>query len=77
MFWIPKGWLPFWVEWILAFPRAPTGSVSIYIWSVACGSVIRMVSDALVASFVLAVGGMRQDKSPGGKTQVEGEKKAQ
>ena len=56
LFWIPKGWLPFYAEWLLSFPMAPRGSISIYIWSIACGSVIKMVSDALVAVFVLAVG---------------------
>ncbi|KAA8903160.1 WRB/Get1 family [Sphaerosporella brunnea] len=43
MFWIPVGWVPRPVEWGLAFPRAPTGSVSIHVWAFACGQVVMMV----------------------------------
>ncbi|KAG0652024.1 Guided entry of tail-anchored s 1 [Hyphodiscus hymeniophilus] len=25
MFWIPKGWVPYYAEWLLSFPRAPLG----------------------------------------------------
>ena len=53
MFWLPKGWVPSYVEWILAFPRAPTGSVSIQVWGIACGTVVRLASTAVVASWVL------------------------
>ncbi|KAI9815050.1 MAG: GET complex subunit get1 [Pycnora praestabilis] len=54
MFWIPQGWLPFYIEWTLAFLKAPRGSVSIQIWWIACASVIKLVSDASVAIYVLA-----------------------
>lgn len=74
MFWIPKGWLPFFVEWLLSFPMAPRGSISVYIWGIACASVIQMVSDALVAVFVLAVGKSREAGRR--KSEAEGEKKA-
>ena len=53
MFWLPKGWVPGYVEWILAFPRAQTGSVSIQVWGLACGTVVRLVSAAIVAMWVL------------------------
>ena len=43
------------MEWGLSFPKAPLGSVSINVWSVACGSVISLVSEALLASIALAV----------------------
>ncbi|KAF4313336.1 CHD5-like protein [Botryosphaeria dothidea] len=56
LFWIPQGWVPGYVEWILAFPRAPTGSISIQVWGIACASVISLVSDALVALYSLASG---------------------
>ncbi|CAG8982835.1 hypothetical protein HYALB_00006645 [Hymenoscyphus albidus] len=55
MFWIPKGWAPYWAEWLLSFPRAPVGSVSVQSWSVACMAVILLVSDALVAAVALVV----------------------
>jgi len=53
MFWIPPGWVPYYTEWILSFPRAPLGSVSINIWGIACASVIALVADAIAATWVL------------------------
>lgn len=53
MFYIPAGWLPYYVEWILSFPRAPLGSVSINIWGIACASMIGLVADAIKALYVL------------------------
>lgn len=53
MFWIPSGWVPYYVEWILSFPRAPVGSVSINIWGIACASMLALVSEAVTASYVL------------------------
>ncbi|KAI9714381.1 MAG: GET complex subunit get1 [Bogoriella megaspora] len=49
MFWIPQGWVPGPVEYILAFPRAPRGSISIQIWQVACSSVTAMMFEAITA----------------------------
>jgi len=54
LFWIPQGWLPYYVEWLLAFPRAPTGSVSIQVWGIACVSVISLVSEGVMALYMLA-----------------------
>jgi hypothetical protein len=53
MFWIPAGWVPYYVEWILSFPRAPVGSVSINIWGIACASMIALVAEAATAVYVL------------------------
>ncbi|KAJ4294309.1 GET complex subunit get1 [Kalmusia sp. IMI 367209] len=53
MFWIPAGWVPYYVEWILSFPRAPLGSVSINVWGIACASMLALVSEAIAASYVL------------------------
>lgn len=53
MFWIPKRWVPIYIEWILSFPRAPIGSVSIQMWAISCGTVIRLVGAALVAAWVI------------------------
>jgi tail-anchored protein insertion receptor len=47
MYWLPKGWLPWYGEWILSFPRAPTGAVSIQVWQFACAAVIGVVFDAV------------------------------
>lgn len=49
MFWLPQGWMPYYAEWLISFPRAPLGSVSIQAWQLACSSVILLVSDAVVA----------------------------
>ncbi|KAF2155691.1 Guided entry of tail-anchored protein 1 [Myriangium duriaei CBS 260.36] len=61
MFWIPRGWVPGYVEWLLAFPRAPTGAVSMQVWWIACASVIALVGEALGATVVL-VSGKRREK---------------
>ncbi|KAH8730192.1 CHD5-like protein-domain-containing protein [Phaeosphaeriaceae sp. PMI808] len=53
MFWIPGGWVPYYVEWILSFPRAPLGSVSINIWGIACASMIALIGEGLAAAWVL------------------------
>lgn len=53
LFWLPQGWVPSYVEWLLAFPRAPTGSISIQVWGMACVSVISMLSEAVVALYTL------------------------
>ena len=49
MFWLPHGFMPYYGEWILSFPRAPLGSVSIQVWGMACGAAILLVSEAIVA----------------------------
>ena len=41
----PRGWVPWYVEWVLAFPRAPSGSVSIQVWGAACGTAIALVGE--------------------------------
>ncbi|KAN0108111.1 CHD5-like domain containing protein [Hyaloscypha variabilis] len=56
MFWIPKGWVPYYAEWLLSFPRAPLGSISIQAWFLACTAIIILVSDALVAIVALVAG---------------------
>jgi bacteriorhodopsin len=55
MFWIPTGWVPYYAEWLLSFPRAPLGSISIQAWVLACGAIIVLVNDALVAVFGLII----------------------
>ncbi len=48
VFTYPRGWLPWPVEWILAFPRCPYGAVSINVWSMTCGTVVAMVGNELL-----------------------------
>ncbi|KAF2840548.1 hypothetical protein M501DRAFT_930254 [Patellaria atrata CBS 101060] len=56
LFWIPPGWLPGYVEWILSFPKAPKGSISVQIWAAACTTVIQIASDAMISAYTLTVG---------------------
>ena len=75
LFWIPKGWLPRYAEWVLGFPRAPAGSVSIQVWGYACANVVGMVSEAVAAA---AVVGMRVLRGSGAVVEEKGgEKKVQ
>lgn len=48
MFWLPHGWFPYWVEWILSFPRSPIGSVSIASWQLACTGVLKLLGEVVV-----------------------------
>lgn len=75
MFWIPKGWIPYYAEWLLSFPKAPLGSISINIWFVACASAVQIVSAALAAIWALRLQGVQdstQEKPL--KMSVVGEK---
>ncbi|KAL8827709.1 MAG: hypothetical protein Q9170_006908 [Blastenia crenularia] len=67
MFWIPRGWIPGYAEFLLAFPRAPRGSVSIQVWGIACATVVQLVGAAAAAGWVLV-----QKKGEGnGREKVE------
>ncbi len=54
LFWLPAGWVPYYVEWILSFPRAPLGSISIQVWTAACAAILALASEALATVWVLA-----------------------
>ncbi|KAI9731730.1 MAG: GET complex subunit get1 [Cirrosporium novae-zelandiae] len=55
-FWIPEEWgLPWAVENMLSFPRAPLGSVSVLIWSWSCANVIKLAIDAISGVLGLAL----------------------
>ena len=68
MFWIPRGWVPGYVEWVLSFPRAPLGSVSILIWEMACATVVQMVLAAAASALVLEMRGKARAGPTGGPT---------
>jgi hypothetical protein len=55
MFWLPQGWVPYYAEWVLSFPKAPLGSISVNIWAIACGSVISLISEAIASLWALHV----------------------
>ncbi|KAL2429893.1 Protein GET1 [Exophiala dermatitidis] len=48
VFTYPRGWFPWYIEWLLGFPRCPYGGVSINVWSVACSTVIALVWEVTV-----------------------------
>jgi tail-anchored protein insertion receptor len=56
MFWLPGGWFPYYIEWLLSFPRAPLGSISIVSWQAACTGVIVLLSDTITAVLGLILG---------------------
>jgi len=77
MFWLPKAWFPYYVEWVLSFPRAPLGSVSIVSWQMACSVVIMLISDTVTSILGLILGArMQQQKreQPMGAQTAGGEK---
>lgn len=71
MFWLPQGWVPYQAEWILSFPRAPLGSVSINIWGIACAGVIGMVIEAGKAGWTLRQGKVVEGPNKGEKIRME------
>lgn len=63
MFWIPRGWLPYYIEWLLSFPRAPLGSVSVQVWWIACANAVALLGEAVLAIYgVLVAEGTRKDR---------------
>ena len=64
MFWLPYGWFPYYAEWLLSFPRAPLGSVSVASWQVACTGVVSLLIDTIVAIFGLILGSREATPQP-------------
>ena len=58
--------MPGYVEWLLAFPRAPRGSVSVQMWWIACATVVQLVGTAVVAGLVL----VREQREGGEKVKM-------
>ncbi|QPC60482.1 hypothetical protein HYE67_002713 [Fusarium culmorum] len=75
MFWLPHGWFPYWAEWILSFPRAPIGSVSIASWQLACTGVIALLSDLIVGTAGLLFGTKEAKEAPITSEKVAAEEK--
>ncbi|CCJ28949.1 unnamed protein product [Pneumocystis jirovecii] len=43
VFWLIKGWFPYYIERIMCFPMAPIGSVSISIWFLIVNQIVSKV----------------------------------
>ena len=69
--------MPRYAEWLLSFPRAPLGSISIQAWSLACAAIILLVSDALVATIALIMGAGKGSAQRGEPMKVPGGKAGQ
>jgi tail-anchored protein insertion receptor len=76
MYWLPKGWIPWYGEWILAFPYAPRGSVSVQVWQMACGSVLKLIVDAITSGTKLALGKVVESKRRSKQQQAPAMKQA-
>jgi hypothetical protein len=79
LFWVPPGWVPGYIEWMLAFPRAPRGSVSIQIWGLACATAVQLLGSAIAAAWVLVMmreaGEKRDVREKGMKVEAGGVEK--
>lgn len=71
MFWLPHGWFPYWAEWIVSFPKAPIGSVSVASWQLACTGMIALLSDLITGIYGLALSGSAKQKEAPFKGQSE------
>lgn len=49
VFALPADWFPYYIQWILSFPRAPLGSVSIQVWSNVCAKAITVMADIVTS----------------------------
>jgi hypothetical protein len=63
MFWLPYGWFPYYAEWIVSFPRAPLGSVSVASWQLACTGMIALLFDLITGIYGL-VFAVKQKEAP-------------
>lgn len=63
VFYIPHGWVPGYFELLLAFPRAPKGSVSVQTWGLACASVVDLVVGKGVMKVLEEVAERRSQKT--------------
>lgn len=71
MFWLPRGWVPHPVEWIVSFPSAPLGSISVNLWWIACATVIGLVSEGVTALWALRKAETVSQPATGTKARAE------
>lgn len=63
MFWLPHGWFPYYAEWIISFPRAPLGAVSVASWQLACSGMIALLSDLVTGVYGLVASGSGKQRT--------------
>ncbi|ORX38322.1 protein GET1 [Kockovaella imperatae] len=49
VFWLPRGWIPGPIVWLLSFPSAPLGAVSSGAWAAVCKRVFATVEEIVKA----------------------------
>ncbi|KAE8350353.1 Protein get1 [Aspergillus coremiiformis] len=52
VFALPDAWFPYYVQWILSFPRAPMGSVSVHVWNSVCAAAISALAELVTSMFL-------------------------
>ncbi|KAF0318697.1 Protein GET1 [Colletotrichum sp. SAR11_59] len=70
MFWLPYGWFPYYAEWLMSFPKAPMGSVSIVSWQLACNGMVTLLTE-LITSILGLVLKAKQGQQQQGKAKVK------
>ena len=75
MLWLPEGLFPGWLEWCLALPRAPKGSISLHVWGLACNSSIQYVQGIIdMASERASTEKVIAEKTKGSESDVDSRK---
>lgn len=70
--------MPWYVEWALAFPRCPSGGVSINVWTAACATVVTLLGDTVIYALQsTSKTNMKQQGEPFKVAADSGEKKQQ
>ncbi|KAL4782386.1 WRB/Get1 family [Aspergillus varians] len=69
VFALPGGWLPYYVEWMLAFPRAPQGSVSVQVWNSVCATAVTVIAEIVTGAVLQIQGKVQPVPATGEKTQ--------
>ncbi|KAB8201158.1 CHD5-like protein [Aspergillus parasiticus SU-1] len=52
VFALPEAWIPYYVQWILSFPRAPMGSVSVHVWNSVCATAVSVTAEMVTSMFL-------------------------
>jgi len=72
MFELPADWFPYYIEWILSFPRAPIGTVSIQVWSGACAAAIAVAGQGISSVLEIVRPSTEAQAVPSGNGSQEG-----
>ncbi|KAL1849029.1 GET complex subunit get1 [Paecilomyces lecythidis] len=71
VFELPAGWFPYYVEWVLSFPRAPIGTVSVQVWGSACAAAISLTGDVVASALAPSNTQKAQPVPAGGEKEAD------